>query len=50
MSLFSLQAPPKNEIPIGRPESKPNGTLIPGYPATAEGLKLGVKLIGSPKI
>ena len=34
-SVGSLQAGPKNEIPIESPRTNPAGTVICGYPATA---------------
>src|SRR5262249_20703504 len=35
MSVASLQARPKNEIPTGNPRTYPAGTVMCGYPATA---------------
>src|SRR2546427_4691806 len=40
ISVGSLHARPKNEIPTGRPKAKPAGTLMFGYPATAAALEL----------
>src|ERR1700682_673001 len=36
----SLHARPKNEIPTGKPNTNPAGTLMFGYPATAAGADL----------
>ena len=35
ISVGSLHARPKNEIPTGSPNAKPAGTVMCGYPATA---------------
>src|SRR5579859_645351 len=40
MSVGSLHARPKNEIPTGMPWTNPAGTLRFGYPATAAALEL----------
>src|SRR5262249_7369728 len=37
-SVGSLQAVRKNEIPTGNPRTKPAGTVMCGYPATAAGV------------
>src|SRR5690348_3864177 len=37
-NIGSLHADPKNEIPTGKPRTKPAGTVMCGYPATAAGV------------
>jgi hypothetical protein len=38
-SFPSLHAPAKNEMPTGSPRTKPAGTVMCGYPATADALE-----------
>jgi sporulation protein YlmC with PRC-barrel domain len=40
ISVGSLHARPKNEMPTGSPKTNPAGTLIFGYPATAAAFEL----------
>ena len=39
-SVGSLHARPKNDMPTGSPDTKPAGTVMLGYPATAAALEL----------
>src|SRR6202050_4156564 len=47
ISVGSLHALPKNEIPTGKPATNPAGTVMWGYPAIAAGLELDPRA-GSP--